>query len=338
MKKYNVGIALLKLWMIIEVVTFHSWTTEDPVSGFAFFVFDARLYAVPVFFTVAAYFSGKKVMAGEGLVSRIKRLLIPYVFWSVFIWIALSITDIIIGSDYIHGIGNLIVELLTGSADYNVSLWFITDLLIITIVYTLIGRLIKTDGIKVFVYVFLGALGIALQYANVLVYLLENKGDAINYMVGRIPEMLPFMSIGVLFAYFDVLNRLKKHWIITAIVSVAVFVINYNFTFLPLVRHFWYGGIRTMLLAVSLVVLFYVLPLDNIGKKATKAVSLLTGCVMGVFYIHYPIGEIIKDYIIPADFARNHVYIVIAIVFGVSYIISFLLSIIPNAHVKRLVS
>lgn len=338
MKKYNIGIALLKIWMIIEVIVFHSWTTDDPTGGLTFFVFDTRLLAVPVFFTIAAYYGGRKVMSGEGLLSRSKRLLVPYIFWSVFFWIVLVIVDMLMGWDYVQGVKDLLLELLTGGAPYNVALWFTLDLFLLTVLYTLIGKIIKNDTVKVIIYTLLGVAGVVSQYANLLVNALEGQGEAVSYMLGRIAEMLPFMSIGVIFMHYDILNRLKKHWIISAVVSLAVFIINYIYTFVPLIRHFWYGGLRTLILSLSLVVLFYVLPLERIGDGATKVIARIAAPVMGVYYIHYPIGEIIQDYIIPADFAYNHVFVVIATVFIVCYIIAFLISLIPNSFVKQLVT
>lgn len=338
MKKFNAGIALLKIWMIYEVLVFHCWTTDDPTGGLTFFVFDARLLAVPVFFMIAAYFGGTKVFSGEGFKKRSIRLLVPHIFWSVFFFVALIVFDKIFSTEYIHGISDLGLELVTGGADYNVPLWFTVDLFLLTAVYLAIGKVIKNDTVKIIIYSALGITGIAMQYAEVMVNALLGQSEAVSYMLGRIPEMLPFMSIGIIFAHFDVLNKLKKRWYITAIICALVFVANYIYTFVPLVRHFWYGGLRTLILSLSLFVFFYVLPFDGISDKAKEIIAKLSAPVMGVYYIHYPIAEIFKDMIIPEDFAYNHVFIVITLVFVICYAISFLISLIPNSFVKKLVT
>ena len=89
MKNFNLGWALLKLWMCYEVVMVHAWNAwayPGKVTPTQFvFIRDFRNFAVPVFMLITFFLAAKKFAANDGawLKNRFVRLLTPFVFWSV---------------------------------------------------------------------------------------------------------------------------------------------------------------------------------------------------------------------------------------------------------------
>lgn len=138
-KKINLGIEILRAYMSFSIVVLHFLKNEYQTNFFMKFIFHCKSFYVPTFFLISFYFSFNTLSSKN--INRIKlrfsRILIPYVIWPIFIWTR----NIIINFKYIkinkQQIRSITLQLLTGCDFYNVF-WFQFDLIMITIIFTII--------------------------------------------------------------------------------------------------------------------------------------------------------------------------------------------------------
>ena len=93
--KLNVGISLLRIWMIFEVMIIHfsfDWCRVNAEEDMTVRVLQRYEYvAVPVFILLAFMLSDYKGMAADRISfrKRMYRLLLPNIFWAVVYYIVL---------------------------------------------------------------------------------------------------------------------------------------------------------------------------------------------------------------------------------------------------------
>lgn len=261
-KAHNQVLDVLRFISILAVVLIHTTTRTIEMTGndlqripWTLFLNQISRFAVPLFFLISGFVLELNYHFNTSyfayLKKRIKRILIPYIFWS-FIYYFFVYRQ--------HQI-NFFSTLLTGSASYQ--LYFIPTLLIFYIFFPILHKLYRIMANK-WVMLFLGVLQIALLYYS--------------YYIKTLPFFYP-LSIALLnyFIFFlgmfashheEDIMMVVKRWKY-AVFSLTIFLAGYIFwegKILYLRTHnylFFYSQWRpsvffyTILLASSLYLLFY---------------------------------------------------------------------------------
>lgn len=173
MKKNNT-IQLMRGLAIIVVLMHHS-ISQISMRGTLLDVLDSILicFHMPTFFVISGYLYERSLATGKKsflafLSGKTKRLIIPYLFWTVILWGGVQIGNVVNGSFMKEigfppmGIGSLIVNILTYEVYYVELLWFLYVLFLLFIFNYLIGRIGRN---KLFIC-FCIVIGISTIYVN----------------------------------------------------------------------------------------------------------------------------------------------------------------------------
>ena len=291
-KTHNQVLDVLRFISILAVVLIHTTTRTIEMTGndlqhipWTLFLNQASRFAVPLFFMISGFVLELNysfaTSYGAYLKKRIKRILIPYIFWSFIYYFFV----------YKQHQVNFFSTLLTGSASYQ--LYFIPTLLVFYIIFPLLHKLYRIIANK-WVMFFLGTLQIALLYYS--------------YYIKPLPFFYP-ISIALLnyFIFFlgmfashheEDLVSVVKRWKYM-LTPITIFLVGYIFwegKSLYLKTHnylFFYSQWRpsiffyTILLASSLYLLFYQ------KKLPPFLIGTLARLSFFVFFVHVIVLETI---------------------------------------------
>ena len=299
--------------MSFEVVLVHFWT-DSSADFFLLKIFRATTWwAVPSFMFVSFLLTGDSILRRNTMyiMKRLKVLAIVHVVWTVvyfvyFVAIAYFLGDCVLGSREFAGksIGyvslSFAAQLFLGRT-INRPMWFQTDLIYLTVIFTLIYYKLRDKTAMIFsVCMFFAAL--TLQYSGINFMLFGSLYQSVGYPLGRIVEMIPAAVLGILFVRLDIMSRLEKHryMIITlSVVCIALsFVINKLLGNVWELRGFSYPGGYLLIVATATSTLFYLLPaykLPNIISKFLKCASKLT---LGVYCMHVLVATLIRYFLL----------------------------------------
>ena len=137
-KELNYGIALLRIIMCFEVIMCH-FDEEVPIGAYDLLRLSKDL-AVPCFMIISFYYMSKTNMSNSEIVSsRLRRLLLPHIGWSLIYFLYYFIIASLTGGSVIKLVLNLILQIGFGHA-LNTAMWFQVDLILITILYIMVIR------------------------------------------------------------------------------------------------------------------------------------------------------------------------------------------------------
>ena len=184
-------------------------------------------------------------------------------------------------------IESLIIQFLTGKKIHNIF-WFNCNLILTYLLFSII-LLLKYNNF--FIIQLLGIFGYFYYNLHSDYHLFNEYITEINTLIQDFSKVLFFGAIGISVPYIIDINSLKKKR------KRAIF---FSLVFLYIIRD--YGKIIKILYylknilfgigAVSLFILFLMLPLDNIkNKKINQLIIVITNYTGGVYYLHTKIQE-----------------------------------------------
>ena len=88
-RKYNIFFAILRVYLAFIVINIHFLQTPPALMNKYIKRIIKNNMSVPIFFLMSFYFSHKLFLSKnvEKIKKRFERLLIPYIFWPIIIWI-----------------------------------------------------------------------------------------------------------------------------------------------------------------------------------------------------------------------------------------------------------
>lgn len=295
---------------------------------FVFLFFNSAFFFCYLFF----YFEKSLAERNEKrIVLRIKRLIIPYVFWGIFGYLILELFG------YRFEPNELLKQILLG-VGINNPLWFSFDLIIISCFFIFLYKINK--GIPLYLLLITFVLAVVLQNTNINYYIFTEK---ITFLSGgRLSEMLPYAIIGAIISHYKVYERLENNWkvfITLLVISVMIFI-SKNSLYTP--NGFNYQGMYRIISTTCLVSFFYFMPIAKIPCVFKQIIEFLSKYTMGVYFSHYPIGRIVVLYIDKtSDMAIVDKVIMYCertlIIYVLSFLLCFFVSKIPNKTIKELV-
>lgn len=158
-------------------------------------------YAVPCFMILAFYFSSHIFLTNDWnrLKKRLFRLLFPLIIWSLIYYVALSV----IGGVFLP-LKALLLQMLFGHS-LNTPMWFTVNLLWLTLLFQLILK--KKNGISFLLTI--SAICLLIQYFGVYLPIMD-LGYNLSYPIGRLFEMIPYATCGVILFKYNLLNQLRS--------------------------------------------------------------------------------------------------------------------------------
>jgi len=341
--EHVLGVELLRCYMAFMVVLAHfGGNTLFPAEGILC-IFGG--FHVPVFMFLSFLLCGKYFFypTKEGVSKRLVRILVPLLFWGVAAFLCVSIKNLVMGQSFADSIPlrALCWQLLTGHSGMNSPLWYLAVTLWISVLFWMLGVLFEKKVFLLLISV-LAVISVVSQYVGLNYALFGSLPYELKYPLGRMTEMIPYASLGVLCSMaLPKLNKLnfKQHLIIfiVAIGLIAVVMLIKHFFIHYTIEGFGYNGIYSIIISLLLTVSAFTVPLNYVRNKVfVKVVRKMTDYTMGVFCMHILVGGLTEYVFLQLGFQTRTILMCLAI-YVVSYIISLLISLIPLKQTDYLV-
>ena len=320
-KSINYGLAILKTILSLLVVKHHSFFPQTTKNRFILEFTKERFIHVPSFFIMSFYFLTKHLLSlnPKILLNRFMRLLIPYVGWAFIILKINHFFNIKFHQRLKESYSDLKIQLIWGAC-YVEQLWFLTDLMVFTLLFILI------------IFIFRKHCLFILQLLLILSYINQYNRYIYNNYFKKYPEYnkrtisyffvsIPFAVTGFTLGYYKVLDILQKHKIKALILSIIIYNFFADNKIFTNTRFMAYQGIELNIQCVCIIFIFSLFPSDKIKNKyLIKFLTIITNYTGGVFYLHLPIKKYFTIYF---DSIRNHTFTGVIVIYLISYFICF---------------
>lgn len=254
-------------------------------------------FHMPLFFLISGYlFSHEKYEnLNEFLIAKIKTLLVPYVIFSLISIIIMFIRSGAGGITESFSFAQCFREMLLSKRNvisYNGSLWFLTSLFTVEILFYILTKYIKHDIIISLIVVLLGYIGCTILQAPASLHTLPWSLDASMYYI-------VFFTIG----YFLKLEKLKipnkfrfSTFIVCLFISTSLI---FNWDTINLIfanRLGLHGGLYILFkeICISISGVYTVIYISKILGKSRK-LSYIGKNSLIIFALHIPIGFFVVE-------------------------------------------
>lgn len=359
--KVNIGWAFLRLLMCWEVVLVHAWDPRmyPQNSQPLIFASSFRPYAVPVFMLITFFLAARHFVANdsEWLKKRFYRLCLPFAFWSVLAFVtwrllsphfpafAIDPTD---GAFWKDGcmagpvpvsFEYLVLQILGTTRTLGSQMWFQAVLVILTGFFAVFFRFVKPRFI-VAGLVALFAIGFMMDYSGLNYWLFEGFRYEVKHPLGRIFSMMPYAAVGLIAGMasraFDGFSLCRRWYLFALGVVSAAFLMNFDVFVEP--KGFYYKGLKMLCVALSLVSALRFMPLEKLPFAVKRFLAWAAGYSMGVYFAHIYVGKLLEELVFPNVGILPRSFQGGCVVFLVSFAVCWLVSLMPNRHVRALVS
>ena len=317
-------------------LSFYPVAALDRLRGVA-----APMFFIVSFFLASRFFAKTDCMS---LVKRLKRLYSPYFFWPVVYFLVYIFALFVIkASDADSYIifplrrADIVMQLTMGSnKDLCPQLWFQFAIIVVTLVSWIVFK--TTGKYAPYVMTTLAAAGLWLQYSEINYHLFSRCSYEYCYPLGRLAEVFPYAVIGILLYKSGSIGRLKRYRLpVMALCFAVMLFISYR-GFLPSpAAGFSYSGLNKLLYATLAFIAFNTLPVDRAPEKLKRAIRFLARYTLGVYCIHYGIGYCWDNIICVRYGLRADTMIQCIVIYAVSILLSWLISLIPIRLAKMVV-
>ena len=350
-----VGFDLLRIWLSVEVVFDHFWSVHGS-DGVTMFFRQMAAAAVPCFMIMSFYLTERRYAAGDRtwFVGRLVRLLTPYLFWPVVCYAMMLVCT---GSPaFVEEIGQLAAFkhygtsvdapftdllwqwLLGSSRRYSMQLWFLADLIMLTVAIFALFK-VTAERWRVPLLVLLIAVGLGVQYSPLNVWMFGDLPFESRYTLGRLAPMLVLASVGLLFGRLR--GRLAELSLSSRLVVVAaglgLFVfVQFARPFRP-IPGFSYQGLDRIFLALGLVAAFHFLPFERLPGVVVRALSYCSRYCMGIYCVHFGLALPLYAFVFPHIGIGRSTLASNLLIWLASWLFCHLVALVPGRFSKLLV-
>jgi hypothetical protein len=157
-----------------------------------------------------------------------------------------------------------------------------------------------------------------LQYSGIN-YKFFNKYNDLNFRnIGSIVEMIPFNVTGMILFHLNIINKLRNKKFYTIVICIIIIYILLQFEIFQKIYGFRYPGIHLNIAGISLFILFYVLPTENIKNiHILQFILCITHYTGGIYYLHIIFFDYLKKKIF---FIKNKTFKGTIIIYSFNYI------------------
>lgn len=318
-KEYRIDLAILRLLAIVIVVFFHAYgmtyakdhLPEDVSAMYRdrYELFNSTYLiniAMPLFTAISGFIFGRQLINNKYgsfwalVLNKFKRLMIPYLVFSVFFMFATNNVsfDPFIKFGYWH-------------------LWYLPMLFWCFIICYLLKKIL-----------FLRRCGLWLLILTLVLPLIIKKMPIMIGIQG-IPKFLCWFILGVVISMYEkkMVNIIAKYHLIWVIIGLYLILSVFYPTMYGHTSIF--GQITSLLSVVSLWYISYKIPWQRFGF--TKCLLAVSTCSFGIYIFHnwievYMISTTAKRIFPIVEFAKAHIWLFPFLFSSVAFIISFILS------------
>ena len=332
-KNRIIGVELLRFYMCFMVVFSHFGGKASLPGGFLFYLFIG--FHVPVFMLLSFFFCSKYFLepTKQSVVSRLLRLIIPFFFWGILgFLLALPFYDL--------SIKVLGMQVLLGFPIHS-PMWYLAVTIWISLLYWLI-RILTNKKWFIIIISALAVFAIVAQYTGLNYLMFKDVAYEMRIPFGRILEMIPYASIGILLSlliptFREQTNKLKTIIFCVSLVLLALLVVGEYFLFKDTTAGFDYPGAYKIVMAFLLVISALTNPLNIIENERFRLIiKWVTSFTLGIYCLHYILGWYIEYLFVSWGLPTGTILICVPI-YLISYLICYLISLIPCKYTKMLV-
>jgi len=354
LKRTNLGLNLLRIVLTLGVIMDHFWWMPDPenLSMVGKALWQLRTLAVPAFMTMTFFFTAKRFVSGDTgwLKQRFLRLYEPFVFWAFVCFAGVELVSLFDPKNYPVSVTDLLWQLFLGHSEHLslTQFWFHIDLIVLTAVFFALFRLVRSAKANVYLAFGAIAVGYTVQYCQPLMLMLF--GDLpfeAKYPLGRVFTMLPYAGAGLLLAAAKDRIDVVPTGVRVAIAAMGVWLMAWVI-YAPVAPRpagvVGYEGVNMSLIAWGMMALFYYIPFDRLPAWCGTAVAFLSRYCMGVYCIHHLMGKILFDLVFRLPrLETKWGGLAVApwwfwlLLWVLSYLVCWLISLIPGRFSKRIV-
>lgn len=294
-QQFHFGIQTLRAWLCLLVIYNH--VPQESTLRLGMWIQQSFrllcLMAVPCFVMISFYLTAPLFLQTQPVVSkqvvkRIKRLLLPFIGWSIIGFVVylkrISVT-------------NIFLQLLFGAV-VNAPLYYLA----ITIYFVILFCLLTHFNIKIRIGILclLAAICFYIQYTELNYNIFSSLPDSSRYTLGRFCELFPYVVAAILLRrHFDMTQcyksdyRVDLRWFLIIVPAFAIGVIlqsNYK----P--EGFGYQGIGLILCVFSTFLLFLIQSNVKLANLIPDIVLSISNISLGIFCSHYILNRIIRSW------------------------------------------
>lgn len=334
----NLGLKLLLGLMGFEIVLLDDWHIYTASTGFLGWLYYLKDISIPVFVILCFYCSEHKLKSSNGkeIWDAILRLVIPILGWGLIYFLFYLVLQETLCPGYsLRGKDLLDLILFGNSTIINSCLWVYTDELLLTLGFMLI--ILVAQKFHNVLFIILMAVCLVMEYMGVTIC--QNQRTEIAICIGELPEMLPIAVVGFLLAYYAFTEKTRNWWPVTMLVSVIVICLLRYYGIFTDIEGLGYAGVKRIVLAAALVLLFAAPPLAKLPNFVHVIVDWLTRYALGIFCMHRLVTKLLEYFITHRewiDFETDTLTESI-IVYLICYVICLLVSLIPCKWTRMLV-
>ena len=292
----NFGIQILRTILSYLILQFHCYNIKLTNNKILILLIQAFHFYVPTFYIISFFFSYNiiKLKIINKIKLRIERILIPYLIWPFLFFLMKNIKYYIYGEKK-YMLKDLIIQYLTGKRIYEIF-WYLCNLILSFILYCIIALLYENKFLLIIQLIgIVGSLYYPYHYYNKLFnkYIKE-----IRTLIQDFSKVLFYGAIGASLSSIKLINNLQKYRART--IFFCLYVLFLIRDFLQIINLFFY--LRCIIFgigALTIFILFLILPLDNIKNKSCHLLIIhLTNYSGGVYYLHLKVKEILNNKLI----------------------------------------
>lgn len=320
--------------MCFEVILCHFYNGGG--SRFLFLFDVLKNYAVPVFMMMSFLLTAKIFLTKNPLSfkKRIYRLTVPLLGWGVIYLLFYLGIQVVTGINISQSktITDYIRTALTGHA-----MWYQIDLIVLSFVFFMIFYVFK-KRIGIVLINCLLVVSLYLQYSGIN-YEIFNECQQYKYILGRLCEMLPYAVIGFDLAYFSVYQKAEKYRTIImagaligcVLILNIILPIGFLFRGPSRVPGFGYAGGIGIIFSILMIAIAYLIPQRWFVEPIKKSISFLSPYTLGIYCMHYLIGDLMTLTV------KEPSFLMCIFIFVICYVISIIINYIPIKSIKMLI-
>ena len=320
-RKYNAFLAILRAYLSFNVINTHFLRTPPILMNKYIIRIIRNNLHVPIFFLLSFYFSHKLFLSKniEKIKKRFERLLIPYLFWPIIIWIINNFLFYTFKLNFKFSFNDLKIQLMTGHCFMSIlwfhyNLIFATLLIIIIIFLSLNYSVLIMFNLCIFAFYF--------QYSKLNYNIFSKYGYYKEYTFGRFSEIIPYCIIGFIIPSLNLLIILRKYRIYSIYFLLLIFLFLLKYEVFIYINGFTYQGIVLAVKSSLVFLIGLLMPYEKITNKyIINIIKIVTSYTSGVYFLHTNVERFMKKSI---KLIKNGTLSGSMIIYIISYFISLI--------------
>lgn len=337
----NVGIDLLRIWMCFEVVLIHFWSYNVGDGNIVQdFLSWNRTIAVSCFMFVSFILSGKYISnwrsSPEKLPIRILRLSIPIVVWTIIYFALFYLAQKVFNMDLDIGFKDIFWQLFFGHS-FNMPMWFMNDLLYLTLVFVGICA-IKSQRIKTIILLLLIVGSFVIEYTGLHGCFFGDLRNELKYPFGRAIEMIPYSCTGILFCMYDLTGLLKSKRLLVLPILLLAALGMYLFWNIPAGYNYGSVGLQLFIISIAVSLVLILIPFEKLSHWLLVSIGFVAKYTLGIYCMHNMMGLMLNKIVLAKFGLPENSLVGCLCIFALCLFSCYLISKIPFKWSKMIVS